>query len=89
MSKSEFRAARYARSVRADYNGDYMATQNISNILQKISDVKLKSDELDAKEYKYPDWLEDKISKVADDVEEIHSYLTTKTIEELMRHTNE
>lgn len=89
MTHKQFRAARYARKINANHDGDYMVKQNLTNVVNKMSEVKLKADELDNLNFKYPDWLEDKISKLSDDVEEVHSYMTSKTNKELLENSND
>lgn len=57
-------------------NQDYMSLQNLSEVHHKAFEAKKLIEECGCEGL--PDWLEDKISSIADDIEEVHSYLEHK-----------
>lgn len=59
----------------AEHNEDYMSHQNSTAILEQAIFVAQAIAEHSKDGHKIDDWLEDKISKVADDMDEIFQYL--------------
>ncbi len=56
--------------VYAEKEGDYMSYQNMCSVHMKANDLKQVLTEQDSLE----DWVEDKISSLADDIDELHEY---------------
>jgi hypothetical protein len=54
---------------------DYMAVQNMNKVCDQAEEIKHVLGELVHNGVKLEDWLEDKMSKISDDMEEVYSYL--------------
>lgn len=54
---------------------DYMSTQNISAIYDKARDLEDVVHEMRGKGERLDDWIEDKLSRMADDISEVHDCL--------------
>lgn len=59
---------------RAHESKDYMASQNIKRAHAQLMEMEQKLVELVEKDQRLPDWFEDKLSKIADDVEELYNF---------------
>jgi hypothetical protein len=55
-----------------------MAVQNMYKICDQANYLKSFMEELELNDYKYPDWLESKITGIADDMEEVFTYMRYK-----------
>ena len=61
--------------IAGDENIDYMATQNMRQISEYASKTVGMLEEAEKSGHRLDDWLEDKISKVSDDMSEIYNYI--------------
>lgn len=68
---------------------DYMAIQNMYKICDQASYLKEFMEELEINDYKYPDWLESKISGIADDMEEVFGYMRYHLDEHMDTHEDD
>lgn len=57
---------------------DYMSIQSMYKICDQANYLKQLMEDLELNDYKYPDWLESKISAIADDMEEVFSFMKYK-----------
>jgi len=75
--KKSKRAMQYIGGLQkiAHEHEDYMAVQNMKKVLEQAEDVCHVLSELKDDGKRLDDWLEDKISKLCDDMDEVFSYL--------------
>lgn len=88
--KQKVRAALYLRTIHKQAaldpevlaesanEPDYMSIQYMYKICDQANYLKHLMEDLELNDYKYPDWLEAKISTIADDMDEVFGYMKYK-----------
>ena len=68
-------AACSCEELNSDDDTDYMAHQNATTVLEQSEFIAEHIGEMVESGHRLEDWLEDKLSKIADDVDEVYKYL--------------